>query len=157
MNEKPRDLHDHIFNLSAAKDLIFTGLVMGSLAYINYILFAVRHGVVARNYIAGSALYASATTLTYVTICVFQYVNVLIRRTPERTLSAYLFTNKQLWVAIGISLFCVLNIVYNPFVHKLFSTYYLDALDWLFILGSAIIYFMIRESYKFVSNKKIKI
>lgn len=155
MSEKPRDLRDHIFNWHALRDLVFTGLVMGILAYVNYIFFAGRHGIDAHSFVKDSTLYASATTLTYVTICVFQYVNVLIRRSPDRTLSSYLFSNKKLWIAIGISFFCVLNIVYNPFIHDVFGTYYLGYIDWLFILGSTIVYFLIRESFKLISHKKV--
>lgn len=148
MTEPPRSLKNHIFTWRTFGDLAFTGVVMGSLAYTNFILFAGRHGIAAQNYDTSSQLYAAATTITYVTICVFQYINVLIRRTPERTLSRYMFSNRELWIAIGISLFCVLNIVYNPLIHKVFGTYYLGVVDWLYVVVSALAYFAIREAFK---------
>jgi Ca2+-transporting ATPase len=154
MHEHPRNPKDHIFNWTAIIDLIFTGIVMGGIAYVNFILFAGRHHLEPKEFDIHTTLYASATTITYVTICVFQYVNVLIRRTPERTLSRYMFTNKELWIAIGISLFCVLNIVYNPIIHKVFGTYYMNLIDWGFIGVSAVIYFAIRESYKLLLERK---
>lgn len=155
MNERPRDPKEHIFNMVAFKDLAFTGTIMGGLAYANFILYLARNNHALTNMDTKSAAYASATTVTYVAICLFQYVNVLIRRSPEPTFSRYLFSNRQLWIALGISFFCVLNIVYNPLMHKVFGTYFIGVIDWLIIHFSAILYFAVREAYKYFQHRKV--
>lgn len=153
MHEHPRDPKDHIFNLSAVKDLVFTGLLMGGLAYANFILFANRNGVSPMHFKASGALYASATTLTYVSICMCQFVNLLIRRSTENTLSKYIFSNKKLWIAFGISFFCILNIVYNPIIHKVFGTYYIKPVDWLYVIASMFIFFSAKETLKYIKRR----
>jgi Ca2+-transporting ATPase len=154
MHETPRSPRDHILNLSALKNLLFTGFVMGGLAYFNFIIFVVRHGLSPAHLSRTTTLYASATTLTYVTICMCQFVNILILRTQERTLTRYIFSNRNLWIAFGISFFCILNIVYNPLIHKIFGTYYLGIVDWLYILAAMSIYFSIRETIKFFNRRR---
>jgi P-type Ca2+ transporter type 2C len=153
MHEQPRDPHDHIFNLSAVKDLLFTGALMGGLAYGNFLLFASRHQLAFKDIPTTGKLYAAATTLTYVTICMCQFANLLIRRVKGRTLTRYMFSNRQLWIAFGISFFCILNIVYNPIIHKVFGTSYLSIVDWLFVLLAAVIFFSVRETYKLATKK----
>ncbi len=148
MTRQPRDPKDHIFNARSAVDLIGTGALIGVLCYGNFIAYAARHSVAAHNLSRGSAVYLGATTLSYVIICLCQYANILMRRSSERTLTRYIFSNRQLWLAMAVSFFCVLNIVYNPYVQKLFQTHGLGIIDWVFVLGSVLIFFAIRETIK---------
>ena len=157
MKEYPRDPKDHIFNPRAIRDLLFTGLLMGGLAYANFALFVSRGGGELQNLDTSATFYASATTLTYVVICMCQLVNLLIRRANAKTLTPYLFSNKKLWVAYGISMFCILNIVYNPYVHKVFGTYFLSLTDWAYVLGSMLIFFIVRETYKLLFQQPHKV
>lgn len=148
MSEKPRDPKNHIFNTAAVIDLLITGTIIGILAYGNYLLFANRNGIDPHQFNVTSPLYYAATTLTYVIICLCQYTNILLRRTPERTLSRYMFTNRQLWFALALSFFCVINIVYNPIIQKVFLSRGLGLIDWLFAVASALIFFIVRETLK---------
>ncbi len=155
MDEPPRNPRNHILNWQALGDLLFTGILMGGLAYLNFFLFTKRSGVNLDQLLNHTALYASATAVTYATICIMQYINILIRRTHEATLSSYLFSNRQLWLAFGLSFFCVLNIIYNPLVQAVFGTAGINPIDWLYVLASGIIFFVLRESYKhFVKDSK---
>ena len=144
MFDKPRNTKDHIFNISSFIDLLFTGTLMGILAYGNYLLFASRNGVAPSN-LAASGLYSSAVTITYVTIVFCQLVNILVRRSRDFTLSSYLFTNKQLWGSMTLSLACVLAITYIPLAHGLFGSGSLGFTDWLWALLAAGIFFIIKE------------
>jgi len=54
-------------------------------------------------------------------------------------------------------MFCILNIVYNPLIHKVFGTYFLSATDWLYVISSMIIFFVVRESYKLFFQRSDKI
>lgn len=155
MHDQPRDVKNHIFNTSTFFDLLFTGTLMGILAYGNYIFFAFRNGVSASE-LMNSKLYLSAVTVTYVTIVLCQLVNILVRRSRESTLSAYLFTNKQLWMAISFSITCVLIIVYVPFAGSIFGSGALSLEDWCFALLAAIIFFAVKEMDKY-SNRKFEV
>jgi Ca2+-transporting ATPase len=153
MKEKPRNISEHIFNKKAVIDLIGTGALIGVLAYGNFILFTQRSGYSADTIDSYALEYASATTITYVTIVFCQLVNILIRRTKGFTLSKYLFTNKQLWLAFGISVFSVINIVYNPLIQKIFNSYALNIIDWLFVLIAVLIFFIFREVAKLITPR----
>src|SRR5262249_30602743 len=112
MQDKPRDLREHILSTPVIFDLVRTGLIMGGLAYANYLLFIWRHGLSAAHFNTALPLYASATALTYVTICLCQFANIFLRRvSPGKSVfSSYLWSNWHLLAAFGISLFGILNI-----------------------------------------------
>lgn len=154
MRETPRRSQDHIYNKATFVDLIITGSIMGSLAYTNFLLYAGRHGIEPVDIKQHVTLYAAATTLTYVTLVLCQLVNILIRRSESPTLTAYIFTNRHLWLAFGLSLFFVLNFVYNPWLQHLFGSSSLGLVDWLYAMISAVIFFILREIYKTALNRR---
>lgn len=153
MLDQPRDTKDHIFNLSTFFDLLSTGTVMGGLAFGNYLLFAYRNSI-SPDQLTGNSMYFSAVTITYVTIVLCQLVNILVRRSRESTLSSYLFTNRQLWMAMGLSMLCVLAIVYIPFIQVIFGSGPLLASDWLFALAAALVFFTFKEIGKKISTTR---
>ena len=150
MDDQPRNLRDHIFNISAFWDLLFTGTLMGGLAYGNFLLFASRNGIAASD-LQNSGKYFSAVTLTYVTIVFCQLVNILVRRSRDFTISRYMFTNKQLWMAMGLSVVCVLSITYIPALHLVFGSGALLISDWMYVFIAAGIFFVVKESMKIFS------
>ncbi len=145
MHDQPRELNNHIFSPRAILDVVGSGLLMGGLAYGNYLLYTLRHGLTPDTLSKSSAIYVSATTITYVTIILCQFANILSRRTRNRILSGYLFKNKHLIVAFAVSLCCVAAIVYVPFLQTYLNTASIDALDWLFALYAAVLYLIIRQ------------
>lgn len=151
MHDSPRDTKNHIFNISTFFDLLFTGSLMGFLAYGNYLFFAYRNGI-GLSELAGHSLYFSAVTMTYVTIVLCQLVNILVRRSRNSTFSSYLFTNKQLWMAMGFSLVCVLAIVYIPLVNHIFGSGPLTLVDWGCGFAAALMFFAVKEVDKFSSR-----
>jgi Ca2+-transporting ATPase len=71
--------------------------------------------------------------------------NILQRRSQKGLFTRYQFHNKQLWIAMAFSLFCVGNIIYNPIVAPYFRSGALTIGDWLCALGAAGIFVTIRE------------
>lgn len=146
MHEKPRNPHSHILNPSSILDLLWCGILIGGLAFTNFILFFWRHGAVASN--ANNLtpnLYLKATTLTYLTIVLCQLLNILQRRSQNGLFTRYQLHNKQLGMAMLFSLFCVANIIYNPIVALYFGAGPLQISDWLFALGATGIFVAVRE------------
>jgi Ca2+-transporting ATPase len=86
-----------------------------------------------------------AMALTYLTIVLCQLANILQRRTSAGFFSRYQLHNRQLWLAMCLSMFCVLNIIYNPWIAPYFKAGPLSAVDWLYALGAAALFIGIRE------------
>lgn len=146
MHEQPRNPKDHILNRRSVADLLWCGLLIGGLAFLNFAAFFWRHDIPG----AGSDalhpdLYLQATTLTYLTIVVCQLLNILQRRSSRGLFTRYQFHNRALGIALLFSIASVLIIIYNPIVSVYFNTRPLDGADWLCALAAASIFVFIRE------------
>lgn len=142
MKERPRDLHDHIINRRAVVQFIAYGLLSAGLAYANFLLFFVRQHITPVYISPTSEVYQQATTLTYVTIVLCQFVNLLMLRADEREpfFSRYLWSNKRLLLAFGLSLYCIFMIIYSPLLRPYFSTRSISLGDWGMATLAAAIY-----------------
>jgi len=149
MDELPRDPHKHILNQASIIDLLWCGLLIGSLAFINYILFFHRAHINPRGLSGGSLVAMKATAITYLTIVLCQLGNILQRRSRHGLFTRYQFHNKQLWLAMLLSIFCVLNIIYNPLIAPYFGASGLSWIDWWFAIGAAVIFLAIREFQRY--------
>jgi P-type Ca2+ transporter type 2C len=145
MTDPPRNPKDHILNVWSVLDLLWCGLLMGGFAFFNYVWFFHRQGVDPEHLTAGSPIHMQATALTYLTIVLCQLVNIMQRRTRAGFFSRYQFHNLQFWLAMALSMFCVANIIYNPWVAPYFKAGSLSVTDWLYALGAAGIFILIRE------------
>src|SRR5205085_1942358 len=137
MTEQPRNPHDHILNAVSITDLLWCGLLIGTLAYANFVYYFMRHGVHPEHAATNTSLYAKATAMTYLTIVACQLLNILQRRSRHGLFSRYQLHNKQLWLALLLSLTCVSFILYNPTIAYYFGAGALTAVDWLYALGAA--------------------
>ena len=142
MKEKPRNLNDHIINHRAVFEFLCYGALAAALAYGNFLLFFVRQHVSPIRINTSSELYQQATILTYTTIVLCQFMNLLFIRTDvrEHFFSRYLWSNKKLLLAFGLSLICILNIMYNPYIRPYFSAGPLNIGDWGMAFLAAAIY-----------------
>lgn len=153
MHDKPRNPHDHILNRSAIIDLLWCGVLIGGFAFLNYIWFYYRHNANPGAVVTGSDLHMQATALTYLTIVICQLCNILQRRSREGLFSRYQLHNKQLWMAMTLSLFCVANIIYNPWIAPYFQAKALSLTDWMYALAAAAIFISIREIQRMRTKK----
>jgi Ca2+-transporting ATPase len=93
--------------------------------------------------------YLQASILTYVTIVLCQFMNLLlVRAQGQRLLSRHLYSNKKLLAAFAISLFCIANIIYNPLVQPYFGSGPLTGWDVLTAIGTATAYTLIRALHR---------
>lgn len=152
MEQPPRNPHDHILNKRNLIDLAWCGLLIGGLAYGNYLLFFSRSGVDAGSVVATGILHAKATTITYLTIVLCQLGNIIQRRSKDGIFSSYQLHNKVFWSSIAVSLGLVMVIVYSP-VNQYFGSAAIGAVDWVFALGAAGLFLTIREMQRLVRNK----
>lgn len=154
MTDPPRNLKDHIITVRSVWEFILYGLFAAGLAYGNFLLFFARHHAVAVHFDPHLALYAKATILTYLTVVLCQFTNLLIVRSDNAAsfFSKYLWSNKKLLIAFGFSLLCILNIMYNPVIRPYFNAGPLAVTDWLYALLAAAIYLCVRLFHRY-SNK----
>lgn len=147
MSEQPRNPKDHIVNTRAIIDLATSGLVMGGLAYLNFVMvFLVAGEPIA----SASPIYTQATTVAYVTVALCQFATVLSRRTApgKSILSKYLFSNWHLWVAFGLSLGGIILITYLPLLSKFIGNASINLAMWVMALVASFFYLILREVVK---------
>jgi Ca2+-transporting ATPase len=142
----PRDPKAHILNRTSIPDILWCGLLIGGFALTNYLLFFGRLGVDPAT--ADAATVASATTMTYLTIVACQLLNIMQRRSTHGLFTAYQFTNRWFWGALGLSAFIMLAITYSPLVGAFFSSGPIGVLDWVFVLGAAGLFVAARETQR---------
>ncbi|MGH7241678.1 MAG: cation-translocating P-type ATPase, partial [Candidatus Saccharimonadales bacterium] len=146
MHDQPRKLSDHIINRQAVTEFVAFGLLSASLAYLNFLFFFTRRGFSPQYIDPNSHLYAQATILTYVTIVLCQFVNLFLVRSDdhEKVFTSYLWSNKKLLIAFGLSFFIIGNIIYNPLVSPYFHSQALSFIDILTAIAVAVIYAVVR-------------
>ncbi len=145
MTDQPRDPKDHILNRASLKDIAWAGALIGILTFGNFLFFFIRRGISPSLVENGSILHLQATTLTYVTVMICQLLNILHLRTKKGIFSKYQLHNHKFLFAVGLSLFCIANIVYNPLISPFFRAHPIDGLDWLTALAAGAIFAVLRE------------
>lgn len=150
MRDKPRRLSDHIINKLAVTEFIAFGMLSATLAYANFLFFFERRGISPVRIDPSSQLYAQATVLTMLTIILCQFVNLFLVRSDEheKVFTSYLWSNKRLLAAFGISFTLLGNIIYNPWVSSYFHAAPLSFIDIMTAVAIAIIYCLIRLSQR---------
>jgi len=156
MTEPPRNPSDHIINRSTLTDIAWAGFLMGGLAFMNFMFVFYREHTSPSGIDPTSLIYMRATTLTYISIVLAQWMNIMSRRAGEKTsiLSSYIWSNKRLLLSFLISLFFLLNIVYNPYISPFLYTAPLTLADWGYAVLAAFVFLIIRENYKKFLNRK---
>lgn len=152
MKAPPRDPKAHILNRESITDLAWTGLVIGGLSYTNFILFFGRQGVDVSGLAGESLVHMKGMSLTYLTIVLCQLVNILLRRSEKGLFTRYQLHNGKLWFAMGLSMFCVLNIIYNPVIAPYFRAGSLGLVDWLYAAAAAVIFLIWYEIRRHTSK-----
>jgi len=151
MNDKPRNIKNHIMSNSAILDVVVSGFIIGGLAYLSFLAtFAMAGSEVIKN----SPVYLQATTVTYTTIVLCQFVNILARRTaPNKSIfGRYLFTNWHLWLAFGVSLSGVFLIIYQPTLARFIGNSPIGLAQWGLSIAAAAVYLALRELTKLKSR-----
>jgi len=145
MREHPRNVSDHLINRKTVLEFVGFGLLAACLAYANFLFFFARNHISPMHVGTHTGPYLEASILTYVTLVLCQFMNLLLVRTQgQPLLSKYLWSNKKLLSAFALSFFCILNVVYNPIVQPYFGAHALTIADWLTAVAAATAYALIR-------------
>lgn len=147
MEIPPRNPKDKILTRETMLGILFAGTVMGLMAFGAF-LAQYFHDHHLSNH------YEKAITVTFASIIFGQYANLLSRRTYGPALGKYLFVNKNLLLAFGISMSLMMLIIYVPIFNLYFHTSPLLLIDWFFPLTAGAFCLMI---YEYRKKRKTKL
>lgn len=152
MTAAPRDQEEHIVNKSSFSEILFLGFLMGGLGFLNYGIFVKEMGVSLQK---GHMLYPRATTLSYLTIVICQFINIMSRRYEFNTIfKRNFFNNKKILYSLMISAVLVLAVVYVPGINSYLGFAPVTPGDWLRIVLAGGVFLLANEAIKFFKRRK---
>lgn len=142
MQQPPRKLRAHIVDRARLFELIVFGTLMGLGGYVSFLMVKL-----------GGGSTGTAQAAAFAGIILAQYVNILSRRTEETIFGPSLFSNRQIWFALGISFAVVAGIVTVPEIGNWFGFEPLRAADWIWPIGGAVAYLACFEAKKALTRR----
>jgi len=156
MTSPPRDPKEHIVNRRSATEFIFLGIMIGGLAFSNFLFFMQREGITLTVNDTNILPYFQVTALAYATIVFCQYINILQWRYDYTSIfNRNLFTNKILLGSIVISIGLVLMAIYAPFISDFLVFSDLRISDWGLVGLATLIFLFVFEFLKVLRKKKL--
>jgi Ca2+-transporting ATPase len=144
MLRPPRPVGEGVLTPRMWRGIVFVGVIMA--AGTLFVLDASLPG----GFVEGSGDLRYAQTMTFTTLTLFQVFNVVNARSDDQSAFTHLFTNRWLWMALGVSLLLQLAVIYAPFLQRPFGTVSLRAEDWLFCTAVASSVLWLREISKVI-------
>jgi Ca2+-transporting ATPase len=92
-------------------------------------------------------------TMTFVSLVLIQFFKAYNFRSDRHSVFQKPFANKWLNMAILWEVVMLVVIIYVPFLHNAFGTYYLPLVDWLIILGLSLTISPVLELVKWMERK----
>jgi Ca2+-transporting ATPase len=156
MSKYPRRPDEHMLNRLSAVEITIMGTLVGGLAFLNFILFMGREGIVLTVDSTETIGYFKAAALSYATIVFCQFVNILERRSEHTSLFGHgFFSNRLLLISIVVSIGLVSLAIYGPGIGEFLAFGPLSLLDWIYVAGAAAIYLMVFEALKMAKRFKL--
>jgi magnesium-transporting ATPase (P-type) len=160
MKEKPRSPKGKLLDFEVFKSLFRVGIVGGALGFIVFITVMMRGGWNWGEVVVEGPLLFQATAATYATLVMCQIFNSIEARSSELGIMKLFWGNKKLLGAIGVSIFLLLNIVYNPWIQPFAKTAPIEPINWLTILSAGLVFLLsveVRKRYRKKENKTLEL
>uniref|UniRef100_A0A7V3JA15 Cation-transporting P-type ATPase n=1 Tax=candidate division CPR3 bacterium TaxID=2268181 RepID=A0A7V3JA15_UNCC3 len=147
MARPPRAAAERMMNIGMLSRLFFVGLIMGTLAFLVYLVSLFEGGWHwGESLNLNAPLYLSATASVYTTLVLCQTANAFSCRSPKFSLSKIgIWTNPWLLYAELISFLMLFGVVYFPPLQKIFRTDAPSPLSWVLIILSFFIFLFLSE------------
>ena len=142
MREPPRARGERVITGRMWRGILLVGVIMA--AGTLYVLDAALPG----GFVEGRGTLVHGQTMAFTTLMLFQLFNVLNARSDEQSAFVRLFTNRWLWLAIGLSVGLQLLVVHVPALQRAFGTEALGLSDWLRCIAVASTVLWLRELSK---------
>ena len=141
MEMPPRDPSEKILTRSTIYGILFNGTLMGLTSVLAFL-------AVYFQYRGTPQFHERAMTVTFISVILTQYSNLLSRRSFEPVFSKYFFSNKFLLSAFAVSFALSLLVIYVPVFNIYFHTHPLSLTDWVYPLAAGAICLLIYELRK---------
>jgi len=152
MISPPRSQEEHIVNRYTMAEILFLGFLMGALGFINFGVFIQRTGTELD---MTHTLYPRATTLSYATIVICQFVNILSRRyNYDSIFNSNFWNNKKILWSVVISIGFTMTAIYTPLVNSFIGFAPLTLKDWVTVLASATLFLLAYEIIKMFKRSR---
>jgi len=142
LTARPRNLKFHVMNRYSLSAVAFFGMIHGLVAYTSFFMVYRQTGSLEK---AQAAAYAG--------LVVCQLINILSERTESSFFSRYLFTNRQLWISIGISTAAVWSIINISALSVWFGFDALTLRQWTYPFAGAFILLILHEFLKIAATR----
>ena len=154
MRRPPRDPRARILNAKSFWSFFSAGALIGLLAIGNYLWSYARDGLDPFAMTPTTEQIAQATTMTYLTMLVTQFVNIVQRRSERGIFSRYQLTNRAFWVAMLGSVLVMSLLVYTPGLQQVFGTAPVGVDDWFWLLLAAVVFGAVREAGRLLAARR---
>ncbi|MFX0135591.1 MAG: cation-translocating P-type ATPase, partial [Candidatus Hodarchaeota archaeon] len=147
MEQKPRDPKESVVPMKMFINMLLIGATMciGTL-----IVFAYYLPLDAKNPLLflGFETNTKAETMAFTVLVMFQLFNVFGCRSQESSLFQLDGHNRSLWIAVMISFFMQLLVIYFPPFQVAFRTRELELIDWVIVFSISSTVLFVSEGYK---------
>jgi len=146
MLRPPRGPDDRVIDRRMWIGIVWIGLVMAvvTLAALD---LGMRGGI-----LGGTGGIEEGRTMAMTTLVFAQMFNTINARSDRASAFRRLFTNRLLWMAIGLSIVLQVAVVQIPFMNRAFGTVDLRARDWLLCIGLASVVLWAAEVKKLIQR-----
>lgn len=142
MKRKPRNPRTGIFTRPVVSLMVAGGL-WSTLINLGLFVWATNSGRTIEE----------AMTMTFVSLVLIQFFKAYNFRSDRNSVFHKPFANKWLNWAILWEVALLVVIIYVPFLHDAFGTYYLPLVDWLIVLALAVTIMPVLELVKWMERK----
>jgi len=142
MKRKPRDPRSGIFTRPVVTLMVLGGL-WSTLINLGIFTWALNSG----------RSQAEATTMTFVSLVLIQFFKAYSFRSDRLTILHKPFANKWLNWAILWEIGLLILIIYLPFLHDAFGTFYLPFVDWVIVIVLAFTIVPVLELAKWMERR----
>jgi Ca2+-transporting ATPase len=150
MQQPPRRLSDRVID---AEMWFFTILIGSTMAVATLLTLDIG---LPGGLIDGTGTVAEARTMAFTVLVFAQLFNAFNSRSAERSAFQDLFTNRWLWVAVGISIALQLVVIYVPFLNEAFGTQALTIADWIACAVMASVVLWVSEAWKLIRKHVVR-
>ncbi|MGI6787732.1 MAG: cation-translocating P-type ATPase [Acholeplasmataceae bacterium] len=153
MEDKPRDVSKSFFANGLGIKISWQGLMLGILSFSAFVIgfFIYPNTEGATGDVLRSARLMNASTMTFMVLAISQLFHALNVKSERKSIFKTKL-NKYLVGAFIISLTLQLLTIAFPFTRDLFGLSHLNAVEWLIVVGLAIIPIIVVEIQKLISN-----
>ncbi|MBM3179993.1 MAG: cation-translocating P-type ATPase [Chloroflexi bacterium] len=142
MKRKPRNPRTGIFTRPVVSLMVAGGL-WSTLINLGLFIWAMNSG----------RSIEEAMTMTFVSLVLIQFFKAYNFRSDRNSVFQKPFANKWLNWAILWEVALLVVIIYVPFLHDAFGTYYLPLVDWMIVLGLAVTIMPVLELVKWMERR----